>query len=141
MQAREILETCLCVADLDAARDFYTRVLGLVLYSEQPGRHVFFRCGQRMFLLFDAAASSQTDGLFPPHGTQGQGHVAFAATEDQLDAWVAHLAAEDVPLELDYHWPQGGRSLYFRDPSGNCLEIASPRIWQLDDARTCGDAG
>ncbi|MEE9589465.1 MAG: glyoxalase/bleomycin resistance/extradiol dioxygenase family protein, partial [Hyphomicrobiaceae bacterium] len=32
----------------------------------------------------------------------------------------------------DFEWPGGGRSIYFRDPSGNCLEIAEPRIWGFD---------
>ena len=29
----------------------------------------------------------------------------------------------------------GGRSIYFRDPAGNCLEFAEPRIWKLDMTR------
>jgi len=33
---------------------------------------------------------------------------------------------------MDFEWPQGGRSIYFRDPAGNSLEFAEPRIWRLD---------
>jgi catechol 2,3-dioxygenase-like lactoylglutathione lyase family enzyme len=36
-----------------------------------------------------------------------------------------------VEIEADFHWPAGGRSIYFRDPSGNSLEFAEPKIWNL----------
>jgi len=36
-----------------------------------------------------------------------------------------------VAVEADFEWPGGGRSIYFRDPAGNCLEFAEPRIWKL----------
>jgi catechol 2,3-dioxygenase-like lactoylglutathione lyase family enzyme len=28
-------------------------------------------------------------------------------------------------------WPLGGRSLYFRDPDGHLLEVASPGVWSI----------
>ncbi len=133
MQANDVLETCLCVDDLAAAEPFYRDVLGLRLHERQDGRHVFFRCGRRMFLLFDPRASSQPEGKIPPHGTSGPGHVCFAAREDELPAWQQHLASHSVAIEAIVDWPGGGRSLYFRDPSGNCLEIATPRIWGLPE--------
>ena len=39
-----------------------------------------------------------------------------------------------IAIEADFEWPGGGRSIYFRDPAGNCLEFAEPRIWGLRDA-------
>jgi catechol 2,3-dioxygenase-like lactoylglutathione lyase family enzyme len=131
MRVREVLETCLCVADLAAAEAFYRDLLGLELFDRQEGRHLFFRCGQQMFLLFDPGASNQSDGKIPPHGTSGPGHVCFAAREDELPAWQAQLAAAGIDIEAVVDWPGGGRSIYFRDPAGNCLEIATPRIWGL----------
>lgn len=133
MQIDDILETCLCVDDLDAAKRFYRDVLGLELHDRQPGRHIFFRCGRRMFLLFNADASRQGDGKIPPHGTIGAGHACFAAREADLPAWQAQLAEHGVAIEAIVDWPAGGRSLYFRDPAGNCLEIATPRIWGLPE--------
>jgi catechol 2,3-dioxygenase-like lactoylglutathione lyase family enzyme len=131
MQAREILETCLYVNDLAAARAFYADVLGLEVREEQPGRHLFLRCGQRMLLLFLPQASRQTDGMFPAHGTEGAGHVAFAASAKELDEWKRHLLAHGIAIEKGLNWPQGGRSLYFRDPAGNSVELATPAIWGL----------
>lgn len=134
MRLRQVLETCLCVDDLGKAELFYRDVLGLELYDRQEGRHVFFRCGQQMFLLFDPRASSQADAKVPPHGTSGPGHVCFAAREDELPLWQSQLESRGIGIEAIVEWPEGGRSLYFRDPAGNCLEIATPRIWGLPEA-------
>jgi len=131
MSPLDILETCLYVDDLLVAEQFYSETLQLNLLSRQQGRHAFFRCGRAMLLLFDARATAIESGV-PPHGAQGPGHVAFRVPEPELQTWEKHLAACGVAVETVVNWPQGGRSLYFRDPSGNSLELASPRIWQID---------
>ena len=41
------------------------------------------------------------------------------------------VAVQDIAIEADFTWPGGGRSIYFRDPAGNCLELAEPAIWKL----------
>lgn len=130
--ALQILETCLYVDDLDAAERFYTVVLGLPLVERQDDRHVFFRCGRSMLLLFSANATASTTTV-PPHGAQGPGHVAFAVKEDDLGDWRKRLERCKVDIEQVIEWPQGGCSIYFRDPAGNSLEIASVRIWGLPD--------
>ena len=140
MSPLEVLETCLCVNDLAAAERFYSQVLGLAFHSRQEGRHVFFRCGRGMLLLFNPDQSSQP-GEIPPHGTHGAGHVAFAAQESELPAWRKHLEAHGVPVERLHSWPGGGHSLYFRDPAGNSLELATPTIWGLASSLPLGEAG
>ncbi len=132
MQANEILETCLYVDDLDAAENFYRDVLGLQFVSRQEGRHVFFRCGNRMLLIFDPRQSGAENGELPPHGAQGSVHVAFAVPEDKIDAWREQLQSHDVEIEATVEWPQGEHSLYFRDPAGNSLELAPLSIWGID---------
>jgi catechol 2,3-dioxygenase-like lactoylglutathione lyase family enzyme len=127
-----ILETCLCVPDLAVARKFYTEVLGLTVFAEQTDRHLFFRVGDQMLLLFDPKESSKPLGTIPSHGTHGAGHVCFAMREDEFDTWRAQLESHGVPIESIHTWPQGGRSIYFRDPAGNSLEFASPRIWGIE---------
>lgn len=126
-----VLETALYAADLDAAEDFYVRVLGLELESKVDGRHVFLRCGDAMLLVFDPAATSRAAGPVPAHGTAGPGHVAFAVADEDLDGWAARLQGHGVEIEADLTWPGGGRSIYFRDPAGNSLELATPRIWGI----------
>jgi catechol 2,3-dioxygenase-like lactoylglutathione lyase family enzyme len=67
----------------------------------------------------------------PPHGARGPGHLCFRAAGAELDAWRGRLEAAGVAIESAFDWPQGGRSIYFRDPAGNSLEFAEPRIWGL----------
>lgn len=140
MRPEAILESALYVTDLGAAKSFYAGVLGLDQISEAEGRHVFFRCGGGVLLLFDAAATrrppAKDAGLpVPPHGTTGEGHLCFAATGEEITRWKAALEASGVAIEADFRWPSGGRSIYFRDPSGNSLEFAEPKIWPLAEER------
>jgi catechol 2,3-dioxygenase-like lactoylglutathione lyase family enzyme len=134
MKVTHILETCLYVDDLARAEKFYTEVLGLVVESRQEGRHLVLRCGELMLLIFNPLASRESDGHFPPHGSFGAGHVAFGVHEAELDAWSAQLSESGVPIEKVIDWPGGGRSLYLRDPAGNSLELATPRIWGISEA-------
>mgnify|MGYP001126276773 CR=1 FL=1 len=136
MQPAAILESALYVTDLDAAEAFYAGVLGLERIARVEGRHVFFRCGAGVLLLFNAEATRQPPAPgarlpVPPHGTQGHGHLCFAATADEIERWRTHLEEKGVAVEADFLWSSGGRSLYFRDPSGNSLEFAEPKIWGL----------
>ena len=131
IQSLRILETCLYVDNLLAARDFYRDVLRLTLVTEQLDRHVFFRCGNQMLLLFDAAASHQP-GDVPTHGCHGRGHLAFAASASELAEWEARLLEMGIDVEQRVEW-KNGHSVYFRDPSGNSIEITSPDIWGIPD--------
>jgi catechol 2,3-dioxygenase-like lactoylglutathione lyase family enzyme len=129
-----ILESALYVTDLDAAEAFYRDVIGLEKITKVDGRHVFFRCGQGVLLLFNAEATKHQpppDAKLPvpPHGTVGEGHLCFAATAGEIDGWKTALTRRGIEVEADFEWPSGGRSIYFRDPSGNSIEFAEPRIW------------
>jgi catechol 2,3-dioxygenase-like lactoylglutathione lyase family enzyme len=131
LAAHDVLETCLYVDHLAAAREFYTNVLGLTFVDEQPDRHLFLRCGRQMVLLFIADTCLEP-GPFPRHGAKGPGHMAFAVTDEELDAWPEQLAQHGVAIEKRIDWPSGGRSIYFRDPAGNSLELATPKLWGLE---------
>lgn len=127
-----VLETILYVDDLEAARAFYEMVLGLELYSQKAGVFVFFKCGDGMVLLFDPEAAAGNESI-PAHGAAGPGHACFAVAEDELEAWQARLEDHDVAVEQEVDWPSGAKSFYFRDPAGNSLELATPRIWGFAD--------
>jgi catechol 2,3-dioxygenase-like lactoylglutathione lyase family enzyme len=129
MRPQGILETSLYVDDLDAAQAFYGDVLGLELHGRVEGRHVFFRCGDGMLLLFDPEATSRPAGMTPAHGARGPGHVAFSVEAGDLGRWRDRITAAGVAIEAELTWPTGVRSIYFRDPAGNSLEIGSPEIW------------
>jgi catechol 2,3-dioxygenase-like lactoylglutathione lyase family enzyme len=130
-----ILETVLYAKDLAAIEAFYHDVLGMQPFAKADGRHIFYRCGDQVLLIFNPVATTvpPAEGALPvpPHGMQGEGHICFRASATELEAWRAHLAAKGVPIEAEFDWPRGGRSIYFRDPAGNCLEFAEPKIWGL----------
>lgn len=132
-----ILETALYVDDLVKAREFYREVLGLEVLTEVEGRHVFFRLQDSMLLLFDPIASGEAPDApptpqVPPHGASGAGHLCFAVNRDALDGWRDALTGAEVHIETEVNWPNGARSIYFRDPSGNSLEMAEPGLWFED---------
>ncbi|MEL7014227.1 MAG: VOC family protein, partial [Pseudomonadota bacterium] len=58
--------------------------------------------------------------------------LCFGASRDEIAAWRARLDAAGHPIEADFDWPNGARSIYFRDPAGNSIEIAEPRLWYDD---------
>jgi catechol 2,3-dioxygenase-like lactoylglutathione lyase family enzyme len=127
-----VLETILYVDDLVAAERFYGDVLGLELDSRKDGLFVFFKCGAGMLLLFEPRAASAGRNV-PAHGAQGPGHACFAVAERDLEYWQERLQAAGVAIEQEVDWPRGGRSFYFRDPAGNSLELATPKIWGLPE--------
>lgn len=131
---RQVLETILYAEDLAAAEAFYSNVLGLTLYSKSPSRQLFYKLDHQMLLIFNPVETVKPPAAdarlpVPPHGAVGDGHVCFTATADAISEWKTRLEARGVAIEADFLWPGGGRSLYFRDPAGNCLEFAEPRIW------------
>jgi catechol 2,3-dioxygenase-like lactoylglutathione lyase family enzyme len=131
-----ILETVLSATDLDAAETFYVEVLGFQLHSKVPGRHIFFRCGEQMLLIFNPRETEKgpPPGALPvpAHGAYGEGHVCFRASALEVEQWKARLEQAGVVIESEFIWPaSGGRSIYFRDPAGNSLEFAEPKIWGL----------
>jgi len=128
-----ILEAALYAPDLDAAEAFYGGLLGLPRLMRAGDRHVFYRVGATILLIFNPAATQEPPGPdalpVPPHGACGPGHVCFAATEAEITAIRARLEAAAVTVDSDFHWPNGARSLYVRDPAGNSVEFAEPRLW------------
>ncbi len=129
-----VLEAAIYVDDLDAAEAFYGEILGLERIRRQEGRHVFFRCGPSILLAFRPEATRVPPGPdelpVPPHGATGPGHVCFAAEQEELDRLADALPSEGVPIESDFRWPHGPRSIYVRDPAGNSVEFAEPKLWE-----------
>ncbi len=130
-----VLETALYADDLDAVEAFYGGILDLQKISRGGNRHVFYRCGPGVLLIFNSkeTVKPHEPGALPvpPHGTKGHGHVCFRVDGDDIEAMAQKLKAAGIAIEADFHWPNGGRSIYFRDPAGNSLECAEPRIWGL----------
>jgi catechol 2,3-dioxygenase-like lactoylglutathione lyase family enzyme len=128
MQPSRIFETVLYAEDLPAAEGFYRDALGLEVI-ERGNLAVVFRCGGGVLIIFDPRRSAAPDRDVPSHGISGAGHIAFAAKPEDLDAWREQLRKAGVSIEQEVDWDEGGRSIYFRDPAGNVVELAPPTIW------------
>jgi catechol 2,3-dioxygenase-like lactoylglutathione lyase family enzyme len=125
-----LVEAGLYVDDLDRAEAFYRDVLGLQVHTKEPGRHVFFRVGDSMLLIF-RPEESRKGGMIPPHGSTGPSHFALGIPSGVFDQWRDHLRTRGVEIEQELEWPRGGQSLFFRDPAGNSVELVTPGLWGL----------
>ena len=125
-----ILETSLYVSDLDRSRAFYEELFGFgPMLSD--GRMVALEVpGGGVLLLFRHGGSREPsptpEGTIPAHDGAGSLHLCFGIPVGELDAWAGHLRARGIPVESCITWPNGGTSLYFRDPDGHSLEVATP---------------
>jgi catechol 2,3-dioxygenase-like lactoylglutathione lyase family enzyme len=128
-----ILETSLYVADLARSRDFYTRLMGWPIFVEDARMVALGVPGAGVLLLFlrggSTLGSDTQGGQIPGHDGCGVLHLAFAIPPDTLEAWETHLTAQGVAVESRVTWPRGGSSLYFRDPDGHSVEVATSGLW------------
>lgn len=127
-----VLESALYVDDLPRAVAFFRDVLGLEPMIEAPGRLVAMNAGGATVLLLFKRGSTveglrSPSGWIPPHDGSGPVHIAFAV--DDVAPWEAHLTAHGVGIESRVEWERGGSSLYFRDPDGHSIELATRGTW------------
>ena len=127
----KVLETVLYAEDLVAARSFYIDILGLEEISFDHERDLFMRCDGSVLIIFKASRTKIHDSIVPPHGTIGAGHLAFSATEDEIEVWRTKLKAKSIEIIDEILWKNGAHSIYFKDPAGNILEFATPSLWGI----------
>jgi catechol 2,3-dioxygenase-like lactoylglutathione lyase family enzyme len=133
-QIRGVLESSLYVTELERSRDFYVRLFEFPILHQDERFCALDVCGRQVLLLFTKASStpvSTPGGTIPAHGAQGSAHVAFAIGRDDLDPWERRLTNERVEVESRVQWPRGGKSIYFRDPDGHLIELATPGLWPI----------
>jgi catechol 2,3-dioxygenase-like lactoylglutathione lyase family enzyme len=124
-----VLETSLYVEDLERSAGFYQALFGFEVVDSGE-RLIALRVADRQLLLLFKKRSS---AKLPqgPHDGQGQLHLAFAIPAAELKQWEARLGQQGVVIEQRRDWPRGGHSLYFRDPDGHLLELATPGVWSV----------
>lgn len=127
MKADQVFETVIYAANLTEVERFYKDVLGLEVLRSNT-LMLAFRCRQGVLLIFDPEQSSQPGRSLPSHGAEGPSHLAFAVKKDELTSWRKHLKDQGVEIEHEENWDVG-QSIYFRDPAGNSLELATPDVW------------
>lgn len=128
-----VLETALYVHDLARSKTFYADDLGLPLLLENQRMCAFDVGGKSVLLIFLRGASAQDmttpGGTIPGHDGHGPLHMAFAVAVEELQAWEQRLRERDIPVVSKVTWSRGGTSVYFHDPDGHVLELATPGLW------------
>ncbi len=113
----------LTVASIEAAVDFYSRVLGMEVITFGQGRTAL-RLGDQKINLHDARAPIVPHAAHPEPGSADLCLVAVGG----IDVAAAHLEACGTPVELGPVDRAGAlgpvRSLYVRDPDRNLVELA-----------------
>ncbi|MBV8911983.1 MAG: VOC family protein [Acetobacteraceae bacterium] len=128
-----ILETSLYVADLERSKQFYLSTFGFDLFYEDERMAGLGVPGEGVLLLFRVGGSDHPSptpgGVIPPHDGRGTQHLCFAIPLASLHDWVRHFDRHGVAIESRVVQTHGGTSLYFRDPDGHSLEVATPGLW------------
>ena len=105
---------------------FYEKIFGFAVIADF-GRGCALAAGERQVLLLFRKGGSLEGRT--PHDGDGQLHLAFAIRREELAGWESWLAENGIAVEDRTNWERGGQSLYFRDPDGHLLEVATPGVW------------
>jgi catechol 2,3-dioxygenase-like lactoylglutathione lyase family enzyme len=117
----------LTVADIEATTAFYERALKVkreTFVGPDGQQRYALKFGRQKINLQDRSTVTPTKAARP---TFGSGDFCLIASAP-LDDVIAHLRAEEISLEAG-PVPRTGavgklRSIYFRDPDGNLVEVA-----------------
>ncbi|MEH3035803.1 MAG: VOC family protein [Sphingomonas adhaesiva] len=134
-----LLETAIYVDDMTRACAFYREVMAMRAMLETP-RLTAFDAGSGGVLLIFARGQSLDDmpgpeGVIPGHDGAGPLHLAFGIRDEDVASWRARLETAGVAIRSEVAWPRGGRSLYFDDPDGHVVELATRGLWPNDRDR------
>ncbi len=127
-----ILETAVYVRDPHCAAEFYKRLFGFGTMLDTDRLVALDVAGKSVLLLFKAGTGGPFEtpgGIIPGHAGIGGGHFAFSIDREEVESWQAHLRSMNVPVESTVAWPGGAKSIYFRDPDDNLVELITPGFW------------
>ena len=133
LKVRRVLETAIYCDDLPRTVRFYADLLALDPMLEAE-RVVAFDAGEgTVLLLFQRGASDHPmetpGGVVPGHSSTGPAHLAFAIDSSDIARWLDRLERLNIAVESRVTWGRGGQSIYFRDPDGRSVELATPGTW------------
>lgn len=111
------------VKDIEAAAQFYSRVLGMPGERISPGRH-YFSCGSTILACYDPVADGDGAGEgWRHHFNQ---YLYFAVAD--LDGALARVrdAGGEIDAQIET-MPWGERMFYAKDPFGNPISFVDER--------------
>ena len=117
-------------------KTFYTEKLGLEFVSEEKDRHIFLKAGKSMLLVFNPNNTlTMGKSVFPIHGVNTPPsiiHLAFEIDKEDYNNWKERLDKNEIIIEKEIEFDKGIRSIYFRDPVGNLIELITKDAWPID---------
>jgi len=117
-----LLESALYVDDPQRSVAFYNKIFGFECIAGFDRLCAMAVPGGAVLLLFRKHGTTDTDG-------DGQLHLAFSIPATALAQWESWLTENGIEIEKRQKWDRGGDSLYFRDPDGHLVEVATPGVW------------
>jgi catechol 2,3-dioxygenase-like lactoylglutathione lyase family enzyme len=128
-----VLETSLYARSLDETAAFYRDLFGFKTLVASPRLVAFDIAGRSVLLVFQAGATEEDAvdqrGTIPGHDGLGRLHFALSIASADLEVWRRRLRERGIAIVGEYRWPRGGVSLYFHDPDGAVVELATPGLW------------
>ncbi len=113
----------LCVRDVEKTRAFYSDLLGMEPREERPGKWALHFGSQKISLQDEANLPTIARGTTP-----GSGNFCLLAA-DPVDELVARLRSRGIEILAGPDERVGAtgtiRSVYFRDPDGNLVEVSN----------------
>jgi catechol 2,3-dioxygenase-like lactoylglutathione lyase family enzyme len=128
VKARGFLHITISVADVARSTAFYRDMLGCEIIHQNPIM-TFMRTGDDQFVLtqLDHHVSPNSPG--PPDQETTLFHHAFLVDDDDFERAVKTLPRDGVSswecTERGHTTFPGRRHLYFHDPDGNSIELAT----------------
>ena len=94
--------------------------------SEQWGRHVFIKADNNMLLIFNHEITiTENETSHRASTPLSVIHIAFEIDLGEYDTAKKMLIESNIQIEKEVEWGNriGSKSIYFRDPAGNLVEI------------------
>jgi catechol-2,3-dioxygenase len=135
MKVNKVIETCIYSYDLESMRKFYVDILGLLPIEEERDKFIFLKAGKSMLLIFNPARTSVDNNSLPTHGAMtppSMIHFAMEIKEEEYQDWNKLLSKNSISIEKKVDWKNKAKSLYFRDPAGNLIELITPGEWPVE---------
>jgi lactoylglutathione lyase len=120
-QIRQIDYTVIFARDMDAMRRFYETVLEFPVQRTLGDKWIEYRVGANTLAL--TAYGARFNDPPPPRGALSM-QMAFRVAPDMVAQCASALERKGIRLTdplTDHPW--GHRTIFFRDPDGNVLEI------------------
>lgn len=135
MKIKKVVETCIYSSDLQSMKNFYAGILGLSVIQEEQDKLIFLKAGKSMLLVFDPMVTRSNNGSLPVHGALTPPsciHFAMEIEEREYHASKQLLTNNRIAIEKEVTWNSQAKSIYFRDPAGNLVELITPGGWPVE---------